>query len=214
MKKTKIVSIIVIAFILASCSSTKQFTGVWINTEKIQGKSFKNIFILVMTADIQARVQLEKELAIAAESKGYKAVKSMDVMAPSLSDPKTPNKEDVLGKVKASGCDAVFVSSLLKKEEAMRYTPGTTAYTIRPNYSYYGNYFGYYSNWYPTITTPGYYTQEKSYFIESNLYDAQSEEIMWSAQSEVFDPTSLPKFSKSYTTTLMKQLEKENLLKK
>ncbi|MEY2916314.1 MAG: hypothetical protein RIS73_28, partial [Bacteroidota bacterium] len=49
---------------------------------------------------------------------------------------------------------------------------------------------------------------------ESNLYDAQSEEIMWSAQSEVFDPTSLPKFSKSYTTTLMKQLEKENLLKK
>lgn len=82
-----------------------------------------------------------------------------------------------------------------------------------PTYTWSGNYFGYYSNWYPTVSTPGYYTAEKSYFIESNLYDATSEEIMWSVQSQVFNPSSLQKFSRSYMTALVKQLESEKLLK-
>jgi hypothetical protein len=41
-----------------------------------------------------------------------------------------------------------------------------------------------------------------------------SEEIMWSVQSKVFSPETLKKFSQSYTSTLIKQLEKAKLIKK
>jgi hypothetical protein len=214
MKKNHLLSVITIAFILAACSSTKESTGVWVNKEKIQGKSFNNVFIVVMSADIEARSQLENDLAAVAVSKGYKAVKSIDVMPPTFTDSKTPAKEEIVNKVKTSGCDAVFVASLLKKEEDVRYTPGTTAYSVRPYYSWSGNYYGYYSHWYPTVSTPSYYTKEKTYFMQSNLYDAASEEIMWSVQSEVFNPSSVKRFSKLYTSGLVKQLESENLLKK
>lgn len=214
MRKIQPFAVIVMACLLAACSSPKITTGVWVNKEKIQGKTFNSIFIIVMTADIQARVQLEKDLAVAAEARGLKAVKSIDVMAPSLSDPKTPTKEEIISKVKASGCNAVFVASLLKKDESIRYTESTSAYTVLPYYSYYGTYYGFYSNFYTTVYTPGYYTQEKSYFMLSNLFDVASEEIMWSAQSKVFDPSTLTSFSRSYIATLLKQLEAEKLLKK
>ena len=215
MKRYALLSVIAGAFIFTACSSSKESTGVWVNKEKIQGKTWSNVFIIVMTADIQARVALEKDLAAIAISKGYKAVKSIDVMPADLNDPKTPCKEEIVKKVKASGCDAVFVASLLDKAEDIRYTPGTTAYSVGPYYSWSGNYYsGYYSHWYPTVSSPSYYSKDKTYFMLSNLFDVASEEIMWSVQSEVFNPSSLKSFSKSYTASLLSQLKKDNLLKK
>jgi hypothetical protein len=66
----------------------------------------------------------------------------------------------------------------------------------------------------PTVYTPDYYTTEKNYFMQSNLYDAISEEIMWSVQSEIFNPSSLKKFSQDYMASLVTQLEKEKVMKK
>jgi hypothetical protein len=209
-------TIAVFAFIifLISCSAANKSTGVWVNTDKIKGKSFSKIFIVVMTADVDARVKIETDLAAAATAKGYASIKSMDVNPPSLQNPAAPTKDEIAGQVKSNGCDAVFIASLLKEEEDVRYTPGTTAYSIRPYYSWHGNLWGYYNHWYPSVSTSGYYTKEKSYFMQSNLYDAASEEIMWSVQSEIFNPASVSKFSKSYTSVLVKQLENEGLLKK
>jgi len=209
MKRIHVLSLVIVAVIFSGCATANEPTGVWVNTEKFQGKSFHNVFIVVMTADVEARSVLENDLAAAAVAKGYKAVKSMDVLAPTFSDPKAPSREEVVGKVKESGCDAVLVSTLLKKEDAVRYTPGTTTYAPMATYSYYGNYYGYYSNYYQTVATNEYYAQDKSYFMQSNLYDAASEEIVWSVQSKIFNPSSLKSFSKTYTTTLIKQLEKE-----
>jgi hypothetical protein len=213
MKIIQLPVIIVLAVAFATCSSQKESTGVWVNKEKIQGKSFDSVFIVVMTADIEARSILESDLADRARSKGYVAIKSIDVLVPKLSDPKMPAKEDIIAKVKESGCDAVFIASLLKKEEAVHYTPGTQAYSITPYYSYYGTVGGYYNHWAPTVSTPDYYSKEKNYFMLSNLYDAATEEIMWSVQSEIFNPSTLGKFSKSYTATLIQQLDKEQPMK-
>src|SRR5215207_6440203 len=90
---------IVCLVILASCSSTNEPAGVWVNKEKIQGKSFKNIFIVVATADIEARSVIEKDFAAAALERGYQVVKSIDAIPPSLQDPKPPTAEEVRSKV-------------------------------------------------------------------------------------------------------------------
>jgi hypothetical protein len=214
MKKSYLLfTAIITTVIITACSSARQ-SGVWVNTEKIQGKSFNKIFIIVMTANVEARAKLENDLAAAAVLKGYNAVKSIDVMPPTLSDPKSESKEQIAAKVKESGCDAVLVTSLLKKEESSRYIPGAGDYSMLPYYSWGGRYRSYYSHWYPTLYSPGYYTNENTYFMQSNLYDAASEEVMWSVQSKVFAPSSLDSFSKEYIYGLIKRLENENLLKK
>ncbi len=206
--------VIVIGFFLVSCKSSKESTGVWVNKEKIQGKQFHKVFIVVMTADILARTQLENDLAAVATSRGYEAVKSYDLLPISLDNPKKPTKEEVVAKVKESGCDAVFVASLLRKDESIRYEPGKSSYTMLPYYSYAGNYYGYYNNTYETVVQPSYYAHDKNYFMQSNLYDVASEELMWSIQSELFNPSDIQKFSKGYTASLIKELEKIKLMKK
>jgi len=204
--------LLIITLVLAACSSPKESTtGIWVNKDKIQGKSFNKIFIVVMTADPEARSTVENDLAAVATSRGHPVVKSIDVITTSLKDPKLPTKDEVVAKVKETTCDAVFVATLLKKEESVGYTPGTSAYSVAPYQTYYP---GYYSYWYPSVSTPSYYDHEKTYFMQSNLYDVASEEIMWSVKSKIFSPETLKKFSKQYTSTLVKQLEKEKLIKK
>jgi len=211
MKNSPFVLLIITLF-LAACSSPKESTtGVWVNKDKIQGKSFNKIFIVVMTADPEARSTVENDLAAVATSRGHPVVKSIDVITTSLKDPKLPTKDEVVAKVKETACDAVFVATLLKKEESLGYTPGTSTYSVAPYQTYYP---GYYSYWYPSVSTPSYYDHEKTYFMQSNLYDVASEEIMWSVKSKIFSPETLKKFSKQYTSTLIKQLEKEKLIKK
>ncbi len=72
MIKQYLIGILIAGLIFSACSSPKESTGstsVWINKEAMQGKSFQKIFIVVMTADIQVRVKLEKDLAAAVIAK-------------------------------------------------------------------------------------------------------------------------------------------------
>ena len=202
------------AIIFTTCSAPKESTGVWINKEKIKGKAYSNLFIIVVTADIQARVKLESDLSNVATSRGLKTVKSVDVMPFDMENPKKPTKEEVVSKVKASGCDGVFIASLLKKEDRIKHTEGRSAYAPMTNYTPAGNYYAYYTGAYSTISTPSYYTKDKVYVMQSNLYDAASEEKMWAVDSEVFNPSDIDAFSKSYTKTLVSKLQKARLVKK
>lgn len=80
MKRVCALSVIVVAVFFAACSSTKESTGVWVDKEKIKGKAYDNFFVIVMTADIEARVKLENDLADLITSRGHKAVKSYEVL--------------------------------------------------------------------------------------------------------------------------------------
>ncbi|HEX6849051.1 MAG TPA: hypothetical protein VF144_18835 [Chitinophagaceae bacterium] len=214
MKRVSVFVVSIVTIFLAACSSTKESTGVWYNKEKIQGKTYDNFFVVVMTADIEARVRIENDIASTIVSRGHKATKSYEVLPADLKDPKPPAVDALIEKIKASDCNAVFVTSLLDKSDEIRHTEGGTHYTLRTDYSWAGTFFGYYSHYYSTITTQGYYSNDKTYFMQSNLFDKASQELMFSVQSEIFNPSSLASGSRTYISTLMKQLEKAKLLKK
>jgi len=214
MKNFSILTIMAFVIVLiCSCSST-QLTGVWVNKEKMEQKSYKKIFVLAQTADIQARKAVEDALVAKAKDRGFELVSSISVIPPSLSNPEIPSKESVIEGVKSSGCDAAFIVTMLKKEENVRYTPGTTVYAPLPYYRWNSNMFNYYDYWRPSVSTPGYYSNNHSYFLQSNLYDAASQELMVSIQSELFNPESLQKFAKDYVNDVVSKLQKEGLLKK
>ena len=215
MKKYYLVPLIAIALLfLPNCTATKGVEGVWVNKEKTEGKSFSKILLIVLTADVEARQRLENDLVAAAAQKGITAVPSLDILPMDIKDPKLPTREEVVGKVKASGCDGVFIGSVLKKDEKIGYTEGGTTYAKAPYYVQGGDYFGYFSNWHPVATSSSYYSHDKTYYMLSNLYDVATEEIMWSIKSEVFDPSSLASFSRLYTKSLFSKLQEAKLLKK
>ena len=216
----KFIHIIFSAFffsVLLSCSSGKNSTGI-----KIGGKSYNKLFIIANTADIEARVRLEKALAAAAESKGYKAVKSIDVIPPLLSDPKPPSQEELINKIKATGCDALCIIYFFKNREDVTHTPGVNFKGTEPMLSgLLGLLLGYknYNNnddpkYRKSISDPGFYTKEKGFYIVSELFDAASVENIYSEKSESFDEANLTLFSTGYMAGLVNHLEIKKILKK
>ena len=67
--------------------------------------------------------------------------------------------------------------------------------------------FGGYYEHQSTVYTPGYYTKDKKFFLESNLYDAKTQELVLSIQSKADNPDVIEKSSKVYTEELITELK-------
>ena len=211
MKRIHLLITVTIVTIFLSCAPSSQYTGVWVDKNKIKGKAYHNIFIIAVTENIQARQRFESDIDSVIVSRGLKGVKSIDVMPPSPDDPKMPTKEELVAKIKASGCDAVFMVTLIKKIDDIRYTPGSNLTAVVPDGSYYGYYSFYYTT---TISTKSYINQDKIYVMRSDLFDVASEEKMWTAESSVMNPSSLQRMSRVYVNKLVNQLTEQGAIKK
>ncbi len=208
----QILVVLFVSIVCWSCSPYVSVTSSWKNTEALATpKTYNKVFISALSGSETAKNTVETALANAAQKRGYTAVRSMDAFTGSAN----PDKEAIVRKLKELGCDAIFTVALVNKESETRYTPGTTTYSPYPRVGYYGTYWGYRNYWYnPVYSSPGYYTTERTYFIESNLYDTETEKILWSAQSQTVNPSDLQSFSESYTKAIIKKLESDGLLRK
>jgi hypothetical protein len=205
--------LIIASLVILSCSSGIKVTNSWKNpSPDTVGKTYRNIFIAALTDNQFARNTMEENLAEAAGARGYTITRSSMVLTPTFSQQKIPSKDDILQKVKESNSDAIFTVALISKEDRDRYVQGEV--NTSPSYGWYGSFGGYYGTIAGPIYTPGYYTTDKTYYLESNLFDAKSEKILWSARTEAYNPSSIEKFCKQYTETMIKQLERDGVIKK
>jgi hypothetical protein len=210
--KTIILSVF-IGTILGACGSTTEITGSW-QSDNAKDKKINSLLVTGLTSKTNARQTVENDLANQLQKNDYKAIKSMDVIPPTFTEGKEPDKEALLDKIKGTDVDAILTVALIDKETETRYVPGDYAYTPISRFGYYGRFLGYYYTWYPTLYSPGYYAEDKVYFLEANLYDAKTEELLWSAQSETYNPRGLSDFSRDFASVLIKKMEKDGLLTK
>jgi hypothetical protein len=216
-----LVSLVLLASLalVMSCGTSQDVISFWKSPDLPQGKTYTSVFIMAITPDRAARTIVETDLAAAVTGKGFKATRSLEVFPSSFSKGNVPSKEELFAKIKELNCDAVFTVALLDTKSETRYVPGSTTYATvgyggmgyapYPAYGYYGSYYGYASYSYPVVSSPGYYTTDKTYFIEGNMYDAETEKIGWSMQSSAYNPSSLSSFSKEYTQLLVSELAKQ-----
>lgn len=211
MKKNTILTYVCIAICLLSCGPSQKITSSWLNKEVDPVKRYSKIFILAMSQNQAARNIVETDIANAASAKGYTAFKSTEYFTNQFTKDAAPTKEAVLAKAQQLGCDAIFTVGLVDKTSETRYVPGTSVglVTYAP-YSAYGYGFGgYYGYMGGTMYSEGYYTTDKTYFMEANIFDASNEKLIWSAQSEAYDPSSISKFSREYTIVLVDKLSSD-----
>jgi len=199
---------IVSSFLLLACSTSTRITDIYKNSA-VTPKRYQTILIIAMTSHANAKAVIESNLAEAASMHGYKAIKSTDVFKKTFTKDESQNKDLVMKTVRDLHADAIFTVTLVDKTSETRYVPGSGPYMPYPAFGWYGNFWSYYSHWYPITYNPGYYTTDKMYYLESNLYDVSSEQLLWSVQSETINPSSLDDFSKSYTKALVKALKKD-----
>ena len=175
----------------------------------------KSVFITVLTQNMNVRSSMENELAAAATEKGIKAIKSLSILTPVTGVPDSVLIEVFTRKVRESGCDAVLIVSLLDSRNETKYVESSSySYDPYSHYGYYGYYPTYYASTYNTISTPGYYVSDNTYYIESNLYDVATQGILFSIQTKAVNPDDINEASNKFATTLVDDLKENGLLKK
>lgn len=203
-----------IIFLIASCSPTTTITGSWKNKSHDSTKVYKSVFIAALTPNMPARAAIEDAFYEHAVQSGLKATRSYEVFKPGANSNTPTEKTEIMEKIKATGSDAIFTVTIKDVKDQTRYVPGSATYYGAPSYGYYNSFYGYYSNYHYTETaTEGYYTSDKVYFLECNIYDALTEELIWSAQSQTTNPAKLTSAAKEYASRVVYQLRKDKVFK-
>lgn len=197
-------------FFLSACSPSTRMTASWTNPEA--KTNYNNILIAAMTENVNTKQMIEDALAEELSAKGINVSKSIDLFPPNFTEDMMNDKDALLQAIRENGHDAILSVVLIDEETETRYVPGNAAYAPMSRFNYYGNFWGYYSNWYPQIYNSGYYAEDKVYFLESNLYNANTENLVWSGQSESVNPASLQSFSGNFAEITVNEMINENLL--
>ena len=209
--KSKLIYTLLLAVILSGCASQKITTS-WINPEAKSKGPYESIFVMVLAQSNAASFDIEDRMAETLASRGRKTVVSSSVFPAQLSAAESLSKDEMAEVIKRTGCDAVFIIAVLDVLSVETYNPGTAYYPM--NYGMYGSYYGYYNHYYPQVYSPGYYSTDKTYYIETNFYDVASDQLLFSIQSEAYNPTSLESWFKEYSYNLIKELKSEGLITK
>ncbi|MDF2157028.1 hypothetical protein [Algoriphagus sp. CAU 1675] len=211
MKALKIAFSLALILMMGSCGPNTKILGSWTNPNKPAG-GYESIFVTALTDNILARRTVETDLEHLLQAEGVNARSSFEVMPPGFKSDGV-DKDEILHEIRQYGSDAILTIALLEKTTETRYVPGTTTVYSPMVFRYHGRFWVYYNYYNPIIYDPGYYTTDKSYYLEANLYDSESEELMWSSQSETTNPYSLDSFSEDFSEVVVGQLKKNGLIR-
>ncbi len=123
-----------------------------------------------------------------------------------VNNDKPLKKSQIVAKVKELGVDSVIITRVIDAKDRVRYV-NTMVYP-----THYGSYSGFHDWGMGMYTTPGYMENYTIIYLETNLFDAKSEGLVWSAQNRVTDDRSDTRNMKAVVKSVIKDLKKNGLL--
>jgi hypothetical protein len=120
---------------------------------------------------------------------------------------KVASDEDLRQMVEKDGFTHILLMRLADIEKETSYVPGTTtAY-----YGGYGRYYGYGASMY---SSPGYYTTDKNYFIETTVYSTTPNKLLWTGTTKSVNPSKIHKTVNDIADVVIQKMKEDGFLKK
>ena len=191
--KTKTLLASFLIGLMVACAPATKLERTWADPSFTPAttKPFTKVLIVAPLKDQAAQRIAEDK--IAAQLKQGVGVQSYTYLQPSDTDPKL-----VDAKLKKDGFDGVIVMRLKDVEKSTSYTPGTS----------YGGWYGY-RNY-----SPGYYTENKTFVVETNFYSLESNKLLWTGTTSTLNPASFGKTMDEIITCIKFDIQKKGFLKK
>lgn len=189
--------------------NTSKITNSW-KSDNTADYKFKKILVLglIRESDRTLQQNMENHLVEDLLRRGYKAESALTEYGPKAFD--KMDEEAAIGKIKNTGVDAVITIVLLDKKKERKYIPGNLFFS--PYGYYYNHFWGYRSTLYNRIYEPGYYVTDTKYFWESNLYDMETQKLVYSVQTQSFDPSNSESMGHEYGQIIVKDMIRNNIL--
>jgi hypothetical protein len=214
------------SLLFMGCSNTKLLRS-WENKEQIP-KQFNNLAIAALTPNNSNRYITERAIVDYLKKDGYKAMPTYDAMpfAGRIGElgkeagGSEGIKKIIRAKMEEHKIDGLMILSVFNKEVADRWVNDRS---LAPyGAGYYGVPFGYAGRYYDyyyysmgtTMYNSGHYVKDVTYYIECNLYDVASEEILWSGQISIKNIESMDTEADELAYIITRQLMSKNVLSK
>ena len=223
MNKYTVPTLVVLMILLFACGPSQKITTSWVNPDR-PAKKYTTVFVAALIQNNPVKYALEADLGKAAKARGFNVVKGYEIFPPNFNKENMRDRDLALKLIRDKGCDVILSIAVIDQKSETYYQPGAVSVGVGYGYGYhpyggygaYGSYgaygtgfYGYYNYWQPTLYSPGYWQTDKTYFIEANAYDAETQQIIWSVQSKADNPSGIEKSSREYTEMLFAQFDKE-----
>ena len=192
-----ILSVLVTAT-LVSCGPSTKIEKTWMEpgASVTPGATNKTMVIALVKDETSRRViedQLVKRL-------GGSATSSYTML------PNGSTEDQLKQKLTEGNYTHVLLMRLADVEKETSYVPGTTT----AFYGGYGRYYGYGAGMYGT---PGYYTTDKNYFVETTVYGINPDKLLWTATTKTVNPSKMEKTVNEIADVVSEKMKKDGFLK-
>ena len=191
------------ALLLAGCAMT-QVNAVW-KDPSYQSRPARIMVIGVAKNPLNRRL-FEDEFVKQLKARGTDAIASYTVLSDKLQD----DKDAIAAKVRELGADTILITRMVSRKTVKVYVPGTPYYPP----PYYGMWPDYYGYGYQYLYTPGYVTDDQYAVIETNLYAADSDKLLWAASAETGITDDKPGMMQEFIGVIVGNMIDQGLLAK
>jgi len=200
--------LLTVSFFLGGCSANKLLSS-W-NDNSIGDYSISTVLIVGVAAHDETKRRIyEDTFTDSLNAAGTKAVASYTLSKQTV-EPSEIEKE-LRAVVKKAKAKTVLITHVVSAKEKDVYIPSTR---IVGTNSYSNDYlYHYYSFIYNSVSAPGSYVSKTQVILESNLYDVQTEKLIWTARTESIDPVMTRKYYQQLIDLFLSDLSHSNLIK-
>ena len=201
-KRGKISIILVFCLLLTTFCARTTLDSVW-KDPNYQGVKFKKVLVVGVAKNQTNRRLFEDKFAAELKTYGTDAISSYTII-PSVDK---LDKATVESKVETLELDAILVTKVVNLKEERTYSRGS--YPLR----YQRGWHGEYSRGYNEYTQGrGSYYEYKVVSLETNIYDVQTDKLIWSGWSDTVLEDSVESAIVSLIKVITKSLSDNQLL--
>jgi hypothetical protein len=202
-----VAEIVTVLIVVSGCSSTKLRVS-WYDTESV-GESFERPLVLALSDTQVIRTKLEDEFVRVLALNGIAGEQSYKAF-PNLNE---NSNNEIKGRLAELGRDSVLVTHLVDvKKEQIHIPERTTIFQSAFIGSRYRRFSSYYAFNYDVVRSPGYSYEALTYILETNLYNARNEKLVWTARTETADGSSIDSAVKDFVQVITKNMMQDGFL--
>jgi hypothetical protein len=200
MKKLVIAGLIALAMI--GCGPSTKIVKTWQEPgATVSSNAGNKALVIAMVKDESSRRIIEDELA---KRLNGTAVASYTMLSADML--KQANEAVLNEKLTEGKFTHVLMMRLADVEKETSYVPGTTT-------GYYGGYGGFYGYGAGMYSTPGYYTTDKNYFVETTVYTINPNKLIWTGTTKTVNPSKMEKTVNEIADAVSDEMRKEGFIK-
>ena len=195
---------LVVSLLLFSCASTS-LTASWHDSAYSGEERLHDVLVIAVTEEETVRRLYEDGFVTELAKSEVRAFPSYNLTIPDIK----PTEAAVRAAVDAANASFVLITRHLGTDTKQYYQPPEPIY-VDPYYSRYNRYYplAYREAHY----RPGYTYNVTTVSLESNLYDAETEKLIWSARSKSVDPKMTKEYLDELVSTFGGDLKQKGLL--